>query len=319
MVNPACALALPTLRRADPATADAYPLPVAGPVHWHRQRDSCTAELPLPTLAAGMLVAPSLVIGDAPSRRQCWTLVADGSAWTLPPLPGAAPPSTVTTDSRASTHIDCLLLHAALPAPRLRIELEGSIPPQRYLLTVSARLHTQPQVPLPRQTAALPAPPPALSQMLAPAALARRICSPTSVAMVLALWGRGADWLDIVAECHDPASNLYGIWPLAIAAAARRGSFGAIELFHDWTQPLSVLAQGIPLVTSIRFETNALPGAPLPRSSGHLVVLSAVGPDTVRVNDPAAPTLDTVVRTYPTAAFAAAWLASRGAAYILPP
>jgi len=155
--------------------------------------------------------------------------------------------------------------------------------------------------------------------MTAPPELASRICSPASVAMVLGHWGSTEPWLRIVDECRDPATGMYGVWPLAIAAAARRGRVGAVELFADWGEPLAVLQQGIPLVTSIRFESGGLPGAPLLRTGGHLVVLFAAGPETVSVNDPAAADGASVTRTYPADAFSRAWLGHRGAAYILPP
>jgi hypothetical protein len=149
--------------------------------------------------------------------------------------------------------------------------------------------------------------------------IAPRICSPTSTAMVLAHWGCRDPWLQIVAECRDPATGMFGVWPLAIAAAARRGSVGAVELFDDWTAPLTALERGIPLVASIRFDAGALPGAPLLRSAGHLVVVFKAGPDTIGVNDPAAASVVDVTRTYPAKAFTEAWLGHRGAAYILPP
>jgi hypothetical protein len=132
--------------------------------------------------------------------------------------------------------------------------------------------------------------------------------------------GAAADpWLGIVEECRDPATGMYGVWPLAIAAGARRGSMGAVEAFSNWDAPLAVLARGIPLVTSIRFEKDVLPDAPLPRTGGHLVVVFAAGPERIGVNDPAAPDPASVTRSYPAAAFTEAWLGHRGAAYIILP
>ncbi len=111
---------------------------------------------------------------------------------------------------------------------------------------------------------------------------------------------------------------MYGVWPLALAAAARRGCLGAVEVFDRWDEALAVLENGVPLVTSIRFSAGELPGAPLTETGGHLVVVHGVSGDTVRVCDPAAPHGD-VLRDYPADAFSRAWLRHRGAAYILPP
>jgi hypothetical protein len=209
-------------------------------------------------------------------------------------------------------------VHTPLRTPRLCVTLRTPSAPRRYLLAISARPLTLSDVAPPPDSHGLAQPPPALSQMTAPPELASRICSPTSVAMVLAHWGHTDAWRAIVDECRDPATGMYGVWPLAVAAAARRGRIGAVEVFAAWDEPLAVLQRGIPLVTSIRFERGQLPGAPLERTAGHLVVLFAAGPDRVTVNDPAAPDPASVTRTYPAQAFSAAWLGWRGAAYILP-
>jgi hypothetical protein len=313
-----------TLRLADPATGRAYPLPVAGVADWHTLEDGFAVELALPPLAAGTLLIPSLAVSDAGTAYHQWTLCADGSTWRLPPTP--ADPATreqPPADPRASQHIDCWHIHAPLKDPVLRVWLRswhpGAGPPDRYLICASARPLTLTEPARPAAAHALAVAPPTLSQMTAPPDLAPRICSPTSVAMVLAHWGCRDPWLGIVDECRDPATGMYGVWPLAIAAAARRGSMGAVEAFSNWDAPLAVLARGIPLVTSIRFEKDVLPDAPLPRTGGHLLVVFAAGPELIGVNDPAAPDLASVTRSYPAAAFTAAWLGHRGAAYIILP
>jgi hypothetical protein len=336
-----------TLRLADPETANVYPLPVGGPAPWHAIDGALCLQIDLPTLPAGWIVVPSFAQGAATDYHQ-WSLHADDAAWTLAPVLARAssdPPSTATapaidpqpgTDPRlaesrpaaapqpvappqASMHIDCWHTHAELATPSLRLTLRADRAPDRYLVTVSARpLRLETPAP-PRTSAELAVAPPALSQKTAPPEIASSICSPTGVAMVLAHWGTSEPWLDVVAECRDPATGMYGVWPLAIAAAARRGRIGAVEVFADWEAPLAVLARGIPLVTSIRFARDQLPGAPLEQTGGHLVVVHGAAPDAIDVNDPAAADADTVTRRYPAAAFTAAWLGYRGAAYILPP
>ena len=145
------------------------------------------------------------------------------------------------------------------------------------------------------------------------------ICSPACLAMTLRGFDQRVELLDVAQDCYDPASKIYGVWPNAIRAAALRGSIGATEAFASWDAAEAVLDQGYPLVASIRFDAGKLPGAPLPRTAGHLVVIHGTSPECVVTNDPAAPNVASVPRTYPADAFTQAWLSHRGAAYILVP
>jgi len=135
--------------------------------------------------------------------------------------------------------------------------------------------------------------------------------------MVLRGLGAQADLEDTRKRCYDPGSKMYGMWPYAILTAAHHGHVGATEVFVDWSDPLRVLEADPPMVASIRFARDTLPGAPLNASGGHLVVVHGASPECVVVNDPAAPEVATVPRTYDTIAFTQAWLRHRGAAYIL--
>jgi hypothetical protein len=316
---------MPTVRYGDRESARRYPLPVPGAADWQPHDAGWQVSLRLPDLPTGALLLPSLTLafgepGAAPEppHRHRWTLCAGTAAWALQDVP--ARPGTVTdrTGDVVSTHIDCYHVHKPLHAPTLTVILEAPAPPPRYLLTVSARVLTIAEPPLPARPAAIARAPRPRSQLTAPGDIAHRICSPTCVSMVLDLWERPHDWLELAAECLDPATGMFGVWPLALAAAARRGSLGAVEAFADWQAPLAVLDAGVPLVTSIRFFPGELPGAPLGETAGHLLVLHGAGPERVRVCDPAAADGE-VAREYPAAAFSRAWLRHRGAAYILPP
>lgn len=317
--------ATPTTRYADAESARAYPLPVTGPVRWQWRDRAWRLALPLDDMVAGTILAPSLALGPADdampmqgTSRYRWTLRAGGGSWPLQAIPCAGPVAGVPSGGPVSTHIDCFHIHRRLRAPVLHLSVKTPQPPSRYMICVSGRALTLARPPLPDHAAAIAERVPSRSQLDAPAEIAQRICSPTCVSMVLDLWRRPHDWLGVVDECRDPATGTYGIWPLAIAAAARRGCIGAVELFDDWAEPLRVLAHGVPLVTSIRFEAGELPNAPLPRSNGHLLTVHGADPEWVRVCDPAAPA-GQVCRSYPADAFSAAWLRHRGAAYILPP
>ena len=93
----------------------------------------------------------------------------------------------------------------------------------------------------------------------------------------------------------------------------------AVELFSDWSPALQCLEAGLPLVASIRYGDGELPNAPMRATGGHLVVVTGVDGDSVRVNDPAAPYHGVVSRQYPLDAFSRAWFRHRGAVYILCP
>jgi len=52
------------------------------------------------------------------------------------------------------------------------------------------------------------------------------ICSPTALAMVLQHWGINRETLDIVETVRDRHADIYGNWPLNVAAAGLAGSPG---------------------------------------------------------------------------------------------
>jgi len=279
--------------------------------------------LPLPSFAAGTLLIPSLSLGALVDAQFQFDLDDGSSRWPLPPIPGEAPPP-VATDGRIRCAVDCWEIVTAVADLRLEVELRGldEIPP--YWLSVSARPVELTEVPLPAPGRRVALQPPARSQRLAAPALAPRVCSPTSVTMLLdgfAVSGAGSDalWQSVIEDCFDPGTNLYGVWPRALRAAARRGVTGAVEAFSDWHTVTTLLDAGLPVVLSVRFDADALPGSPQRASGGHLLVLYGIEDDAALVMDPAAESLDSVARRYPLRALADAWLRHRGAAYMLLP
>jgi hypothetical protein len=160
---------------------------------------------------------------------------------------------------------------------------------------------------------------PALTQMDEQADIRERICSPTSVAMVLEYWGQRANLKDLAAEIYHPGLDLYGIWPAAIAAAARRGVAGYLLRFPDWSAAAWCLAHGLPIIASLRYEVGELAGAPIPRTDGHLVVLTGEDITHVHVNDPAARASGEVPRRYRRDEVGRVWLERGGVGYVLFP
>ncbi len=318
---------MPSLRFADPQTLTQYPLQVSATADW-RPVGEASADwqfsIDLGRLPKGEMVAPSLSLLDAPGHRFTFTLEADGEAFELAPIPPTAEDgerrSRPREKARVRTAIDCFHIEKSVHQARLHCALRTPTPPSRYLLTVSIRatdITISSPTSLPTTVAA--ARPAAISQMLQNPRIAARVCSPVSTAMVMAAHGCKVVTEQVIASCHDPVTGMYGLWPLAVRAAGSAGLIGAVELFADWAPALECLGSGLPLVASIRYATGELPGAPMPATGGHLVVVYGVDGDAVLVHDPAAPYHGTVGRRYPLDAFSRAWFRHRGAVYIVVP
>jgi hypothetical protein len=165
-------------------------------------------------------------------------------------------------------------------------------------------------------------PVPFRSQLAADPALSARICSPTSLAMVLQY--RGADLpIEVVAAaCYDPTHDIYGNWPRNIQAAYSLGVPGYLARFLDWDTVAAMIAAGQPLIISVNFsDPGALTGAPYATTRGHLLVLCGFDArGDVHVNDPAAATARQGCTVYRRQELERVWLqASGGVAYVLLP
>ena len=158
---------------------------------------------------------------------------------------------------------------------------------------------------------------PALTQMEADEAIRRRICSPASVAMVLAYYGARVDLAALAREIFHPGLDRFGVWPAAIVAAARRGLAGYLLRFPDWESAAWCLERGMPVIASVRYGAGELAGAAIAETTGHLLVLTGWEGGEVLVNDPAAATAGEVARRYPLDGLRRVWLARAGVGYVL--
>jgi len=301
-----------TLRFARADIAARYPLPITDRVDWSNVHGTYVFELPLPALADGAIVVPSLSLGSLDYAFET-SLRHDGAEWLLAPI-GCPHRTIAVPNDRVQTHIDYFSIHGAVEGARLRFAVFGPRAPERYLLAVSIRAARIEPVGGCVTSARLAVPP--ITQLLAPRAVRRRICSPACVTMVLAHLGLDGNLARVAADCYHEPSHLFGVWPLALRAAARHGLVGAVEALDSIDTAEPFLAQGTPVVASIRFDAGALEGAALPRTDGHLVVVTGLAHDVVHVNDPASPSLADVPRSYARGAFANAWLTHRGASYL---
>jgi hypothetical protein len=156
-----------------------------------------------------------------------------------------------------------------------------------------------------------------LSQYVAERPEERGWCTPATIAMLLGTWGVRRDVPRVAAALYDDAYHGTGNWAFAVAYAGALGYIGTAAYLRNLAALETFVAHGIPVGASISWKADALPGAPLPQSDGHLVVVRGftdVG-DPI-VNDPAQPEIRHV---YPRAAFASAWLDHGGVALIVAP
>lgn len=308
-------------RLAGEAIAGRYPFQINSPAIWSPQREGngWCLEVSLPNLPAKHIVVPSFaLVGDGEHQFQ-FVMSWDDRRCALQPVPAEGTgkqPAAAGSEDAVTAHIDCWHTHADVAAPRIMLAVATETPPVDYLLTVTVRpLEIEPAS-TEHNTEIKVAVPRTISQMQADDSIKQRICSPTALAMALSLYPDAPAWDATVAACYDPLTKAYGSWPLAIRWASRHNIIGAVETFSTWQQALTVLAAGLPLVCSIRFKTNALAGAPLQHTGGHLVLLHGVEGSDVLVKDPAADTDAEVDRRYQLDEFIQAWLRHRGAAYI---
>jgi hypothetical protein len=295
------------------SSSSAYPLPVGADIHWQAIEGGYQTSVDLPPCPAGHIIVPSLSMTGAPFRFQFELKIPGSDPVQLNAVPAEKAAPQPAAGAPVSTHIDCYHTREDLPASRLLVSVDRLSEP--WLLTLSIRCVEQPQIkPQPMQVQAHPPLP--ISQMQGPEKIRGGICSPTSMAMLLNRPERDG-WLDFVEACRDSVTGMYGVWPLAVRAAGLANRLGAVEVFSDWSEVLPVFNAGLPMVASIRFAENKLPGAPLTKTSGHLVVVYGVDGEEVLILDPAASDHNEVARRYPLQAFTDAWFAHRGAGYIL--
>jgi Peptidase_C39 like family len=151
----------------------------------------------------------------------------------------------------------------------------------------------------------------------------RSLCSPTatSTAINYLLKARRVDPIRFAEQVRDQRIDIYGNWVLNMAQAAA-------ELGPKWTcyvarlkgfeELHARLIRGLPVVVSVKGE---IPGAPLPYSQGHLLLIRGYDPATKRVLviDSAFPTDAGIETSYALDDFLAAWSLRKNVAYIFEP
>jgi hypothetical protein len=251
-------------------------------------------------LSPGGVLALEIRVVGAGENWSDWLRVltwGDGDAETLgPPVRTIAGPGGV-----AMGVIDVDFFRSSLTFERVQYrvravagaEADASRPPatiDRIAITTTA-----PRVRWTPLTAAASAPVrldvPFRSQKTPDPTLSGRLCSPTSVAMVVAASAPDAapSVYQVAERALDREFNLYGNWPRNVQAGFSYGVPGIVARLAGWDQVQTLLREGRVIVASIRVERpGQLAGAPYQTTGGHLIVLTGITETgDVLVNDPA--------------------------------
>jgi hypothetical protein len=153
-----------------------------------------------------------------------------------------------------------------------------------------------------------------------PPELGPRICSPTSVSMLLEFRGVSLPTGEVAATLYDAEHDLYGNWNRAVEGAFLLGVPGYLTRIGSWGEAERHLRRGQPLVISIGVDPGELSGAPYPQTAGHLVVLAGLdGRERAIVYDPAVRAPEVEPRSYLLDELEQVWLRRGGFAYVLEP
>jgi len=237
-------------------------------------------------------------------------------------------------DSSGSVDTDTLVLPTLGQAVRLRVRFSDPAQTPAVLKRMDLALWSPASGP----EEAIPAAPPTSATQAIPTILevpqksqadypegVTQWCSPTSLAMLMAYWGRQtahAEWdLDVrivAAGVHDPGWPGTGNWSFNAAYAGSKPGLQAAAVRLNGIADLeALLNSGIPVAASVSYAV--LKGGPKPENGdGHLVVVCGLSGSTVSVNDPGV-RLSRVRREFPRAVFQAAWAASHQTVYVVWP
>lgn len=241
----------------------------------------------------------------------------------LDPIGDFPPEGASRTDPAVEAAIDLFVVRRPLASATLHLTVHAADPAALQtvpaLLSASLRHSTTPTPGAISSTNEVDLPVPPKSQMVLDPSLSGHVCSPTCLSMLLDFYGHRTDVYDVIAAVRHAPRNMYGVWPANVRAAARWNMLGYLLHFPSWDAARWLLDRGRPIIASIRFEEGELAGAPIPRTSGHLVLLRGYAEGIVRVNDPAAPADEAVVREYELEEFLKIWLERSAVGYAIFP
>jgi Peptidase_C39 like family len=150
-----------------------------------------------------------------------------------------------------------------------------------------------------------------------PRAIWGMICSPTSTSMVLSFYGVDRTTVENAMAIYDPQYDMFGNWGRAVSRAGELGLEAELQRFRNWDQVHAMIAQGTPVVASIRFRKGEVKGFLYESTAGHLIVIRGFKPNgDVIVNDPARREKGNGV-VYQASEMAKAWFDNGGVGYVI--
>lgn len=168
---------------------------------------------------------------------------------------------------------------------------------------------------------------PCFSQYEREQSIAARICSPTSLTMVLNRMGEKLIVEEVAWNCYDYKYDGFGNWAFNVAFAGSLGyeayiEYGSLEALQR------EISKGYPVVVSVKYTNDInnkeypyVENSPL-TTSGHLIVVCGIEVDNngkvyIVVNDPAGENNESVRRKYKLEEFLIAWSKSNNAMYVI--
>lgn len=206
--------------------------------------------------------------------------------------------------------VDIDVITAELPFDGIEVRAEDV---DFNLVAFAATVRNRPSLPYGRDAIILDVP--SLSQY--GASDERGWCSPASLAMVNAYHGIAQTLEETARAVMDRAYNGTGNWAFNVAYSGSLGLRAVVAYLPNLDAAQRLIERGLPVIISYSWSDGELPGAPLPHSDGHLVVLCGfTAQGDCAINDPAAPSVRVV---YPRASVEHLWQRSGGAAYVIAP
>ena len=252
-------------------------------------------------------------IDVAPRFDDRWSDWITAATWPEPSK-GESP------DPRVSIDVDIIHLAEESDAIRVRCRTtsgSGNPPLGALVIACDSRTDAPNEDPAP-QLKPFVQDVPFRSQFDAPELFAHRICGPTSLAMQLEAHGELVDTVRVAEEAYDGAHNIYGNWSRIAAVAGMHGLVAWVRSSLSLPELEIHLTHGYGAIVSVAYERDDLDGAPLERTSGHLLVIRGWDTDgNLICNDPAFRTRKGEGIVYDRRQFEKVWTGHDGTAILM--